>query len=288
MSDSLSVCGDSPRIEPTFEADTPQKAEPPRLELLPYVAEPGRARRGSKAIVWSSAIAAALALVAGVAAATLYDHAREANLFAANSEEARSLAQSVKALRERVDAIETARSREDAADARKVAAEVKTQAVAAHDIAASLGQTNARLDKLERDHSARLDKLTDRLDHETAGKFADLGGKLAELSGHIDKLEKHTATVALPTPASPAVKPNFAPGAISNETTGAIMRPPLRGYWLVEADESSAVIDGRDGPQQIAPGDVVPGVGRVQRIERRGGGWIVVTSAGVIAGDPPY
>jgi hypothetical protein len=56
---------------------------------------------------------------------------------------------------------------------------------------------------------------------------------------------------------------------------------------LVEADEGYAVIDGRDGPQQVAPGDVLPGIGRVQRIERRGRDWVVVTSAGVIAGDQP-
>ena len=73
--------------------------------------------------------------------------------------------------------------------------------------------------------------------------------------------------------------------AVSDETTGSIHRPKLPGYWLVEAQEGYAVIDGRDGPQQISPGDVLPGVGRVQRIERRGRDWVVVTSAGVIAGD---
>jgi hypothetical protein len=31
----------------------------------------------------------------------------------------------------------------------------------------------------------------------------------------------------------------------------------------------------------------LPGIGRIQRIERRGRDWVVVTSAGVIAGDQP-
>ena len=91
------------------------------------------------------------------------------------------------------------------------------------------------------------------------------------------------------TPVAPApqAKPVPAAATVSNETTGSIDRPKLHGYWLVEADEGYAVIDGRDGPQQVAAGDVLPGIGRVQRIERRGRDWVVVTSAGVIAGDQP-
>ena len=162
---------------------------------------------------------------------------------------------------------------------RKIAAEMKGESAGAHELSANLGQTNARIDKLERDHGARLDKLANRFDHETAGKLADLSGRL-------DKLEKRPVAAAPVSPA-PQSKPVPAAAAVSNETTGSIDRPKLRGYWLVEADEGYAVIDGRDGPQQVAPGDVLPGIGRVQRIERRGRDWVVVTSAGVIAGDQP-
>ena len=109
-----------------------------------------------------------------------------------------------------------------------------------------------------------MDKLADRFDHEIAAKLADLSSRL-------DKLEKRPLVAALPaapalkavaaapaTPAPPA-KPGLPPGStVSNETTGAIERPPLRGYWLVEADEGYAVIDGRDGPQQVAAGDALP------------------------------
>ena len=170
---------------------------------------------------------------------------------------------------------------------RKIAAELKGESAGVRDLSANLGQTNARIDKLERDHGARLDKLADRFDHETAGKLADLSGKLADLAGRLDKLEKRPARRRLPAAPAPPAKPVPAAAAVSNETTGSIDRPKLRGYWLVDADEGYAVIDGRDGPQQVAPGDVVPGIGRVQRIERRGRDWVVVTSAGVIAGDQP-
>jgi hypothetical protein len=288
MSDSQPTSGDSPRIEPSFEGDSSPSVDSPRLELLPYaLADRAPPRAGlSKAVVWASSLAAGLALIAGVSAAALYDHARQTSLLAAKSEETRSLAQSVKTLKDRIDAIEAARSRDESADMRKIAAELKGASAGVRDLSANLGQTNARIDKLERDHGARLDKLADRFDHETAGKLADLSGKLADFAGRLDKVEKRPVAAAPVAPPPPA-KPVPAAAAVSNETTGSIDRPKLRGYWLVDAEEGYAVIDGRDGPQQVAPGDVVPGIGRVQRIERRGRDWVVVTSAGVIAGDQP-
>lgn len=265
------------RHEPTLSASDAPNVEPPRLELLPYALADEAKRAGlAKAIAWGSAIAAALALVAGIAAFGLYDHARQANLITAKTEETDGLSQTVQALEKRIDAIETARARDAAADMHKVAAEMKTEGAAGRELTAQLTQANARLDKLDHDHTARLDKLTDRLDHESAGKFADLSARL-------DKLEKHPAVAAI-APAKPAV-PLAQP--VSDETTGSIERPRLRGYWLVEAQDGYAVIDGRDGPQQVVPGDVLSGLGRVQRIERRGADWVVVTSAGVIAGDQP-
>ncbi len=288
MSDSQPPSDDSPRLEPSFDGGSAPSVDPPRLELLPYaLVDRAPPRAGlSKAVVWASSLAAGLALIAGVAAAALYDHARETSLLAAKSEETRSLAQTVKTLKDRIDAIEAARAHDESADMRRIATEMKGESAGVHELSANLGQTNARIDKLERDHGARLDKLADRFDHETAGKLADLSGKLADLSGRLDKVEKRPVAAAPGAPA-PQAKPVPAAATVSNETTGSIDRPKLHGYWLVEADEGYAVIDGRDGPQQVAPGDVLPGIGRVQRIERRGRDWVVVTSAGVIAGDQP-
>jgi hypothetical protein len=49
------------------------------------------------------------------------------------------------------------------------------------------------------------------------------------------------------------------------------------------------MIEGRDGAISVAPGDSIPGLGRVLRIERHGHVWAVVTSLGVIEEGPePY
>ena len=166
---------------------------------------------------------------------------------------------------------------------------MKAQSGATRDLSGALAQLTARVDRVDHDQSARLDKLADRIDRDSTAQIADLATRL-------DKIEKRppAAVVALaPTPPTPsprqaalAAKPD--PG-VSNETTGSIERPraTLRGYWVVEVQDGFAIVDGRDGPRQVAAGDFLPGAGRVLRIERRGRDWVVVTSSGVIAGDQP-
>ena len=69
---------------------------------------------------------------------------------------------------------------------------------------------------------------------------------------------------------------------------------PILGDILQRASwcDAAAAADGAIhaavdyGPQQVAPGDFIPGAGRVLRIERRGDDWFVLTSQGIIASDP--
>ena len=288
----------TPKIEPepSASADAAPKVEPPRGDLIPYrVAPRARAAGLSSTAKWAAAVAAGLALVAGVAAAGLYDHTRQANALAAEARDGRALAQTVKSLKERLDAVEAARAHDESADLRKALAELKAQSGTARDLNGALGQLSARVDRIEHDQGGRLDKLGDRLDHETNARVADLAQR-------VDKLEKRpsvpvVAAAPAPTPkptpaATPAPRPVAAaakpePG-VSDEVTGSIAdrrQPLLRGYWLLDVENGYALVGGRDGPRQIAPGDFLPGAGRVEGIERRGRQWVVVTSAGIIAGD---
>ena len=63
----------------------------------------------------------------------------------------------------------------------------------------------------------------------------------------------------------------------------------LRRYVVLGARDDVALIEGRDGEYAVRPGDVLPGAGRVERIERAGGSWVVLTDQGLIgAAEPPY
>ncbi len=168
--------------------------------------------------------------------------------------------------------------------------------------------TAGRLDELEKkaavpttpasefaDVVARLDKLEKRV-----AVAAAPASDYADLTTRLNRLEKRAAAVPAASSATPL--PPAAPKrstltareerSASNETAKPDNpRPLLRDYSVEDVRDGLAVVDGRDGPQQVAPGDFIPGAGRVLRIERRGGDWFVVTSRGVIASGPapsPY
>jgi tetrahydromethanopterin S-methyltransferase subunit G len=206
---------------------------------------------------------------------------------------------------------------------------------AIRDLGAALTQVTVRLDQIEHEYGARLDKLGERVDQDSSSRFADIavrldklekkaaspatpGSEFADVVARLDKLEKRVAVAAAPAsefadittrlnklekraavPATSSANP-LPPAAPKQSslmaraepsTPNEIARPDspgplLRDYRVEDVRDGIAVVDSRYGPQSVAPGDFIPGAGRVLRIERRGGDWIVLTSRGVIASGP--
>ena len=228
---------------------------------------------------------------------------------------------------------------------------------AMRDLSAALAQVTVRLDQIEHDDGARLDKLSERIDQDSSAR-ADIAARLdkleqkaaappasaseyagvvarldtlekkaaataqppqfADIATRLDKLEKKAAVPAPPSPAGgesgprldkgekraavPAASPALplppqtpkqsmlmarAEPAASNERARPDDgKPLLRDYSVEDVRFGIALVGSRHGSQQVAPGDMIPGAGRVLRIERQGGNWIVVTSLGVIANGP--
>ncbi len=164
--------------------------------------------------------------------------------------------------------------------------EAKANSASAHDVSGAVAQLGERLDHIEKDQSARLDKLGEHLDH-------DASSRIGEVTARLDKLEAKIATKpaiaavapsqSKPTPVASAATTKFAP-SVSDEMTGSIdrPRPQLRGYYLSEVHNGYAMIGSPAGEIAVAPGDMLPGGGRVLRIERHGRTWAVVTTQGQI------
>ena len=300
------------------------RVEPQRATLIPFVAAQPKSspfdalgRFATDRRFQTGAAAACLALVAIVAGG--------ATLQARSQGESQRLAEAVSALSARLDAIDAAKPREEAAEIRRAVAEARGGLASAHDLAATVAQLNTRLDRVEREQQARLDKLGDHLEHDAAAHNADAQARGADLAARIDKLEKADVTAridrlekadlvgrldqiekadvtaridkvekkmqsaaAQPAAAAPLPpqKEAAAAPAISNEITGSIEKPhpsePIRGWYLVEMRNGSAIVENRQGVHQIAPGDVLPGAGKVERFEKHGREWVVVTDQGVI------
>lgn len=240
-------------------------------------ARPTAPKAGLMQSRFAFAAAGALAAVVVVAGALAAELRQQDRLLADRTQETESLAQTVKTLKVRLDAIESARFRDDLVDLRRSIGEMKASAVSAREFTGALAQ------------------LSQRVDHSESAQAA-------ELSARIDKLEKKivapVATASLPTAPlpptqakPPLIPPKFGPN-VSTETTGSIARPRplLHGYIVLDARDDVALVGGRYGEREVRLGDFLPGAGRVERIERRGRNWIVLTDEGLIASaePPPY
>ena len=278
--------GDSRRESPSREL-VPVAAHPEANSAPGPQAPPSSDRPSSTR--FALAAAAAIAVVVGVAGALVWEDRQQSGILAEHARETQSLAQTIKSLKVRLDAIDAARSHDELSDLRQSVGDMKSTTVSSREFNSALALLAQRVDKLDNEESAKVSKLSERLDHE--------GNTLTtELASRVDKLEKKIVTpIAAPSQTAQAEPPPVPPklvGAVSMETTGSIERPrPLvRGYVVLDARSDVALIGGRFGEQEVRRGDFVPGAGRVERIEFKGGRWTVLTSEGVIASAdfPPY
>ena len=84
-----------------------------------------------------------------------------------------------------------------------------------------------------------------------------------------------TATIAPPAAVAPPAAAKAAVKPAAPKRYGA--------YVLRDINDGVAMVEGADGVEEVEPGDRLPGGARVQRFERRGNGWIVLTDRGFIA-----
>jgi hypothetical protein len=170
------------------------------------------------------------------------------------------------------------------------------------DSSSRFSEVEARLDKLEQkgaaptaaaefaDVAARLDKLEKRV-----VAAAQPASELTDIATRLDKLEKGATVAAPPSSAKPLLSARQKQSTLvaRSEPSASIQRarpnsptPLLQNYSVEDVRDGIAVVDSRFGSQQVAPGDFIPGAGRVLRIQRRGDDWIVLTSLGMITADP--
>ena len=179
-----------------------------------------------------------------------------------------SLKTSVSALKETVD-----RSKQDVATRLAAVAERldKTQH-AEQNIAGKVAGLVERLDRSDRDAGVKL--------------IPAVEAKLAPVTERLDRIERQglaiANTVAAAQPAPPAGKP--APAAEPAQTAALPEKPKVVEGWILrDVHKGVALLEGRNQRLfEIAPGQSLPGVGRIEAIERRGKTWVVVTAKGII------
>lgn len=128
-----------------------------------------------------------------------------------------------------------------------------------------------RGDRLEKLLSARFAEA--KADRERSER--ELGtslGSLADRIGNAGSIAAGSTPAAVPQPATT--------GAIA---TAAAASDRISDWALREVQDGVAVIEDRTHRVlEVAKGDVVPGLGRIEAVERRGRDWIVTTGRGLI------
>ena len=133
-------------------------------------------------------------------------------------------------------------------------------------------------------------KLTEKLDRLTISLQEEPGKKFSALEGRLDRMESQimTTLAGLSTkPATPSVP--AAPPAIEAATREEphvpkpVKSEPVDGWVLREVYDGAALVENRNRRlYEVMPGGILPGVGRIEGIERRGARWVVVTDKGFI------
>jgi hypothetical protein len=135
---------------------------------------------------------------------------------------------------------------------------------------------NGSVERSQRDLVAKLDQIQQRLER-LENQFSS-----ASSTGHAQPLETPAATKNAPLPIQPAA-PAITAGTPKLRTEPAPMKR-IESWEVVEVLDGAATLAGPRGIIEVSSGDVVPGLGRVESISRRGGRWVVATSRGVITG----
>ncbi|HET6374913.1 MAG TPA: hypothetical protein VFF88_02590 [Methylocella sp.] len=186
------------------------------------------------------------------------------------------LAQSLKrltadigALQNKLAAFESARRAEKVSEAADTLA---SQLNAARtESAAAIAGLAEKIGRARREQDDRLSQLAARLDR--------MEQKLAPAPASLEGAE------ALPAAGAPQRRMHMALAAPKPQAeAGAGPRKPrLITNWVVrDAYDGLALVESPAGAIEVAPGEIIPGAGRVKSIERRGPGWIVITSQGLV------
>jgi hypothetical protein len=253
-------------IPPSRPAGDPE-IQPPEDRRLP----PPDGGADSRASRWKTlaAPASALFVVFGLGWASASVTRGSDHVVAEALKSAQGQRQDVAELRSHVDAL-TAKLEAQAQKTRgseaTIAALQKNLSEQKADAAVATSQMQAKLEKLQSLVAARS----------AENKSVDVRGA------------DRTPVAAIPAAAAPqaAALPKPLPRAVPNPVAATL--PPAtiyRAYVLRDVAEGRAVVEGAQGLEEVGPGDMLPSGARVQRIERRGQGWVVLTDRGAINPD---
>jgi hypothetical protein len=138
---------------------------------------------------------------------------------------------------------------------------------------ATLAQMRAEIAALKtsteagsRNATVQFARLSERLDRIERTQMA------AAAKADMSAAREATAALAPPPPPAQPLPPVAAPPST-----------PVPGWVLRDVYRGAAILQSRTGGLiEVGPGDILPGVGRIEAVRRQDGHWVVITQKGII------
>ncbi|MCJ2063164.1 hypothetical protein MKK63_10630 [Methylobacterium sp. J-088] len=202
---------------------------------------------------------------------------------------------------------ETARLSSDIAQLHRILADLRASTDTARKEATSrssaLGERFAQLDKNLTAKNAALGERLDQVEREQNARIASLAAQIDRRSAAVTKAEPtQTGSLAEPRSVEPktvepkvveakvtdakAVETKLADAKLADvkpKSTGGEKAPVIDAWAVREVYDGMAILENRRHRLlEIGPGEILPGFGRVEGVERRGRDWVVVTRQGIV------
>jgi uncharacterized protein YidB (DUF937 family)/TolA-binding protein len=216
---------------------------------------------------------------------------------------AQEMAEDIRALKANVEALRAAQSQSGNDATALEGLKTRLDAVKA-ETGASIAELAGKVEDMQREPAAKLSQVLeqlDRIEHQIAAPLATASLGAASAPGKAAAGKPAQIAVA---PAKPPLENAHGQRKIGgrgdafdpsqNPTAPGVPRPlgslapaastpQLITNWVVrDVYNGIAVVESPRGSIEVAPGEIIPGAGMVKSIERRGAGWIVITSRGLI------
>ncbi|HXN88028.1 MAG TPA: YidB family protein [Methylocella sp.] len=216
---------------------------------------------------------------------------------------AEEMAKDIRALKANVEALRAAQSQSGSDASALEGLKTRLDAVKA-ETGAAIAELMGEVENLQREPEAKLSQVIERLDrieHQIAAPLATASIGAAPVPGKAAAGKPAQIAVAQAKPPlenahgqrkiggrgdafDPSQNPT-APGVPRplGSLAPAASTPQLITNWVVrDVNNGIALVESPRGSIEVAPGEIIPGAGTVKSIERRGRGWIVITSRGLI------
>ncbi|MDP4023205.1 hypothetical protein Q8W71_11260 [Methylobacterium sp. NEAU 140] len=156
-------------------------------------------------------------------------------------------------------------------------------------IAGKVTALGERIDQAEREQGARFAALAARAAAKTAEKAPEKAAEPTQTGSLADPRAADRA----PEPrhearAEPRADTKLAAVPAIEAKPKAAEKPPVLDDWAVrDVFDGAAIVENRRRRLfQVGPGDTLPGLGRVEAVERQGRAWVVVTRHGILTPQP--